>query len=34
MHFFPHHESKMDYAVTGEDVIVANDERKRRESEA
>ncbi|KAK3110894.1 hypothetical protein LTR53_014362 [Teratosphaeriaceae sp. CCFEE 6253] len=32
MRFFPHHESKMDYAITGEDVIVANDERKYRES--
>jgi nucleobase:cation symporter-1, NCS1 family len=28
MRFFPHQESKMDHAVTGEDIISANDERR------
>lgn len=28
MRFFPHRESELDYAITGEDVIVAADQRR------
>ena len=34
MRFFPHQDSMMDHAVTGEDIIAANDEKKFRRSEA
>lgn len=28
MRFFPHNESRLDYPITGEDIVAANDEKQ------